>query len=180
MKKIVSAVLLIQSLSFSALASPEMTRLFSDTYGSNYVARQCYQNVVRLLQLAEKQRLNINNANLLRITNKGFSALGLVNAEFARSKLSPTETNWEFHAVLELDGLIYDYDFGNRPVVAPVKEYFEKMFLNEKPQGAPSSFYVGREGKLRDYEVVILPGVEILRGKPRGETIRLGMYLEQF
>lgn len=187
MKQIIILAFLVLTSHFTASASTaEMNILFARTYESNYIARRCYENTVRLLKSAEKEKINIYNANIIHITNKGFSALGLVNAEFARSKSSPSETNWQFHAVLEMDGMIYDYDFATSPIVLPVKQYFEKMFLIERPKNSYGTFFVGRETKLKDYEISILPGLEVLRSTesrgpaPKGETLRLRSFLNRF
>lgn len=160
-KKIAIGLCLLLSLSAQA-APQDLGTLFTQTFYSNYVPRRCYDNITRLLNLAEKSGIDTSNANILYITNRGYSSLGLVNAELARGKIKPSETNWQFHAILEMNGLIYDYDFMNSPLVLSIPQYFEKMFFNERPKGTSGSFYVGREQKMKDYEVRILPQDQIM------------------
>jgi len=181
--------LVLQLILSSAYADSELSAQFSRTFTTNYVAGQCGDNVIGLVERSEDRRLNLNTARILEITNVGFSVFGLINAEFARGKGrqgAPGETNWYHHVVLEKDGLIYDYDFGNTPAVTPIAKYFEKMFLVEKKKAEGGDFYVGREEKLKTYQIVIRSGLEVTAARrtrtsqPKGETMRLEEFLRSF
>lgn len=183
--KYILITLLTFLLHVSAFASAPMKKLFTETFTSNYSARDCFNNIVRLLEMAEKRKININNANILRMTNEGTSVFMHIKAEHARGIKAPEDKSWYFHAVLEMDGLIYDYDFGQTPSVLPVSAYFDKMFFSEVMKFPGDFKYVGAERKKEDYQVEILDGISVLRAKsrhdmPKGEKLRFGRYLKQF
>lgn len=184
--------LLFLLLTQATLAFAGLKDQFTKTYGSHYVEGKCGLNILNLLDRSEADGDDIYNAHVLEITNEGFSVFGLVNAEWARGAAArgtqPGERNWYHHVVLEDDGLIYDFDFANEATVLPVKEYFEKMFLEEKKGDGWSSgtFYVGREDKLKTYKIVVRPGKETLEAhrsrkpSPEKQTLKLGEYLSSF
>jgi len=182
-----------------AQKNPALFNQFKKDFSKNYVENQCGSNILGFLGRAEKSGQKIYNAHILEISNKGFSLFGLINAEFAREsgRLNPNsasdgmrnlpgETNWYHHVVLELDGEIYDFDFGNQPKVVSVKDYFEKMFLDDKKPSEGGDRYIGREEKLKTYEILVRPGLETIRARsenrvsPIKETLRLNEYLKDF
>lgn len=182
-------ILLFVSLLFHSLAfaDPELIKMFKDSYTSNYVEGRCGDNITGLATRANEKRLNLNQANVLIIENKGGSLMGMVNVEFARNRGrngSPGYMNWFHHVVLEKDGLIYDYDFGSSPQVVKVNQYFDKMFLSDKKGVGSSIDYVNPEEKLKDYEVEILPAIDMLNARrdrvksPDGKKMRLREYLQ--
>jgi hypothetical protein len=200
MKKIfILLILLSFSLLSFAQTEPVLYRQFKTEFHKNYVQNQCGSNILGFLSRAESQGQRVYNAHILEITNKGFSLFGLINAEFARGagrfnpnqandgiRNLPGETNWYHHVVLELDGYIYDFDFDNYPVVLPVKAYFEKMFLNDIKKSEGGDQYIGRDEKLKTYEVLIRPGIDTLRARedrqpsPVSDVLRLQDYLMNF
>ena len=182
-----------------AQTEPILFRQFKSEYQKFYVENQCGSNILGFLTRAESKGQKVYNAHILEITNKGFSLFGLINAEFARGagRLNPNhandgirnlpgENNWYHHVVLELDGYIYDFDFDNYPVVLPVKKYFEKMFLADLKKSDGGDHYIGRDEKLKTYEILVRPGLDTLRAReerrasPVSETLRLQDYLRNF
>lgn len=180
-------ILLLSLLSAHAtFADPKLIQEFKKTFESHYEAGKCGPNIVSLLQRASSQGINISKARILEIENKGFSVFGMLNAEYARESGphgSAGETNWFHHVILEKDGLIYDYDFGNSPQIVSTKEYFEKMFLVEKKKAEGGDFYVGREEKLKTYEITIKSATETLKAinsrvaSPEGVSMKLFQFL---
>ena len=187
------------SLQVFAQKNPALFRQFKAEYQKHYVENQCGSNILGLLRRAESKGQKVYNANILEISNKGFSLFGLINAEFARQSGAfnpnssvdgirnlPGETNWYHHVVLELDGDIYDFDFDNYPVVLSVREYFEKMFLNDKRPSEGGERYIGRDEKLKTYEVIVRPGLETMRARsenrksPEAPALRLQEFLRDF
>lgn len=195
-------ILICLLFAFTSLAAWSNTKLkasFRNTFNTHYTAGKCGENILSLLQRADDQRIDLTNANIIEISNKGNSLFGLINSEFARGggRLNPTypasgprnlpgENNWHHHVILEQDGLIYDYDFGNEPQVVSTKAYFEKMFLVEKRTSEGGTFYIGRADKLKDYDIVIRPGLETIiarrnrQASPEGESLRMGEYLRLY
>lgn len=196
MKILLFIIFFIFSLNVFAGRNPELEKLFKNDFRKHYVQNQCGSNILEFLRRAETKGLNLYNANILEITNKGFSLFGLINAEYAREagRLNPNssqdgmrqlpgENNWYHHVVLELDGEIYDFDFGNLPSVLTKELYFEKMFLNDKKKSEGGDHYIGREEKLKTYEILVRPGLDTLRAReerrssPVSKTLRLKEYL---
>lgn len=185
------SILFVFLFLFSATAWAQRTlkEEFHDTYVSGYVAGKCGQNILNLIGRGLDQDLDLKNAKIIEIVNKGFSMFGMVNAEYARGNRrdgNPDELNWFHHVILEKDGMIYDYDFGTSPSVLPVKAYFEKMFFIEKTvaQGASPGHYIGREEKMKTYQVTVRPALTTYDASinrqpyPPAKEMRLGEYLK--
>ena len=197
MKKL--CFLLLVSLSFYSHASVlEVKKIFEKTFLDYYVASRCGDNIMRLVTAIDEARLDLYPAKILTIENEGFSVFGMVNAEFARQggRLNPNassdgfrnlpgETNWYHHVVLDYDGYIFDYDFGNTPQVLKAQAYMDKMFLIEKKKSEGGDFYVGREEKLKKYKITIMDALKTLEARrnrvrsPEGVKLSLEDYLLQ-
>jgi len=142
--------------------------IFEQQFYSQYEQGKCGDNILGLLREAQAQKLPLDGARIIQIQNKGFTVFGLVNAEWVREagRLIPGlpanerryevgERNWYHHVILYYEGLIFDFDFGNEPRVISVQDYFEQMFLNEKRNPDSRGTYVGREEKLKNYELAL-------------------------
>ncbi len=195
--KIKSWILLLCFFSQSLLASvPELSGLLKQTFTTHYESGRCGQNILRLLSSADKNGINLGNANIVEITNGGYSVFGLVNVEQAREsgrrnpdvnspfRNLPGERNWYHHVVLEMDGFIFDFDFTNSPTVLSKTQYFELMFLKELTQAQGGNFYVGRDEKMKDYKIEFYDAIDGLRASenrtvgPKKTKMNLREYLE--
>lgn len=186
MKKIFLYTSLLSLMISVAEANPALRQEFRQTYTSHYVATKCGDNILGLIGRAENKGIDMSDANILIIENKGFSVFGMVNAEYARGIRrdgKPSETNWFHHIILEKDGLIYDFDFSNNPEILSVKDYFEKMFLQEKTKEQGGEHYVGRDEKLKTYKITVKPALETYEARqnrrvsPDGITMSFESYL---
>lgn len=198
-KTIVSVVTFLLMVAQAWASTPSLEQIFTEGFYSSehYESGKCGVNIMNLLERAEQAGVDISRAHILEITNKGFTGFGLVTAEHVRQRgrlnpdypasglrYLPGNMNWDFHAVLELDGNIYDYDFGNEPQVVSIPEYFEKMFLSLAPNRT-GMVYADRAEKLKDYEVKRLPGKETIAARrerrryPEGPKFRLENYLAE-
>jgi hypothetical protein len=184
-------------LSFSSFASvKEVKKIFESTFIDYYVAARCGDNIMRLVNAIDEARLDLYPAKIITIENGGFSVFGMVNAEYARQggRLNPNaaqdgfrnlpgERNWYHHVILDYDGYIFDYDFGNHAQVLKTKAYMEKMFLDEKTRSEGGEFFVGREEKLKKYKITILEALTTLQARrnrersPEGVKTTLENYL---
>lgn len=166
----------------------ELAKIFQARFEVDYEERRCGQNVLRLLEKARRAGIDARNARVIRVTNEGNSVFGMVNAEKARGRIRestgeqfpPGEKNWQFHVFLELDCYVFDFDFMNSPVVLPLHDYVELMYLDE---GVPELAFqlVGREEKVSHYKAEIQRGREIFSNtsNPRPEAAMwLGELLE--
>jgi hypothetical protein len=188
---LLSVALVFQS-AFASAAS--LDEVFSSSYYTHYEAGRCGGNIMALVTRANEARIDVSRAKILQIRNEGFSVFGMLNAEHARDKgrvlaqttpqglrFAPGETNWDFHVVLELDGEIYDFDFGNSPSIAAVDDYFETMFLNDRTKEQGGKFPVEPNAKLKDYRVTVLSAQDYLRGvkNPKETKLTLAEYLKR-
>lgn len=171
-----------------ALADSELLKMFKDSFSTHYVSGRCGDNITGLVTRADEKRINLNQANVLIIENKGSNTFGMINVEMARGALrsGAGPMNWYHHVILEKDGLIYDYDYTNAALVEKTKSYFQKMWLSDKKGSGSSIDYVNPEEKLDDYEVEIIPAYEMLKARrnrmktPDGQKMRLRQYLMSF
>jgi hypothetical protein len=157
----------------TASAGSSLTDVFTKTFYTSYESGQCGDNILGLLLKADAEGVDIRSTRIVEMINVGHSVFGLVNAENARNQGRPNrsfpsyglerlpgEKNWYHHWVLEQDGLIYDFDFGNTPAVTPALTYFEKMFLTDLKESEGGKFSPGREEKLKNYQITYYSGQE--------------------
>jgi len=163
---------------------------FIESFNSGYTPRKCGPNITSFVGRLKEKNEDISKAKILIISNKGYSLFLLINAEFGRNEgirpdgraYTPGQQNWYHHVILENEGKIYDFDFGNSPEILSVEDYFEKMFLNESENNSHPSHKVGREVKLKDYEIKEFSALELSenRGAEPINIYRMGEYLKKF
>lgn len=164
-------------------ASRALQSLFEQRFETHYEEGKCGQNILGLVEAA--RGLAIADAQVLLIENRGFSVFGMVNVESAREagraiRPQPArrpfreagERNWYHHVILVFDGMVYDFDFTNRPTVLPVRDYLERMFLDEDPKPGYGGFYVGRDDKLKEYVFEVYSAADYLAGRTRERGVK--------
>ncbi len=192
MKTLFGSALLVLVLAVTqsdrAAAAPALEALFQNRFETHYQERRCGDNILGLVRAARDQGIALEEARILMIENMGYSTFGMINVELARGSGkagAPGETNWYHHVILESEGRIYDFDYTNQPTVMGVREYFERMFLDEAKDVQPAFYHVGRENKLKDYTVeqhAALPYIEAISRRqptPKPLTARLRQYLDR-
>ena len=182
-------LIILFSFSFS-IAHASFDSEFVDSFESGYKPSKCGPNITNFIKRLKGADENVSNSKVLTISNKGFSLFLLINAEYGRRTVlnangelqEPGQQNWYHHVILENEGMIYDFDFGNTPEILSVKDYFEKMFLNESENNTHPAHKVGREIKLKDYEIKVFSANDLLLNpKVSPEKImRLGEYLKAY
>lgn len=161
-----------------------LSALFHEVfYTSAYEPRQCGRNIMGLVKLAHERGIDLSRAHIVEIENKGYSNFGMVKAFVARGhgrlmgdeeraaanlptsiRHHPGDAHWYYHAVLDYDGYVFDFDFTNAPRVVSRAEHGTAMFLPAK--GEPT------ERDLRDiagYKTRLTPAMEYvahLQGRP--------------
>jgi hypothetical protein len=182
-----------QLASADSARSRSLEANFKTSYFSAYEEGRCGDNILGFL--TANRGLGLTDAKVLMIENKGYSVFGMLNVERAREaggmiRPQPArapfrkegEKNWYHHVVLLFEGRIYDFDFTNEPVVLPVAQYFEEMFLDEEPQPGYGGFYVGRDDKLNEYQIEVINGADALdrgrNGNPVTRKFKLGEFLQ--
>jgi hypothetical protein len=179
MKKIILIVSLL--LSFHTLAGDlnGLTKLFKDTFWTDhYEERFCGKNIEKLVRKAIDKNIDLNDVEILEITDSSGWMFGMVNALQAResgryieprqsnpSNL-PGESNWYFHVVLKVEGKILDYDFMNEATVLNEKDYFLKMFIPSDKQS--NADYKMR--KMKGYEITTYPAEDYILRRDNRQT----------
>ena len=191
MKKLIvfGALLLLSSQVVQASSSLEDE--FKNTFFTHYNKRFCGPNIVNFLKRAQDKGIDLTNANHIVIKNVGWSTFGMVNAEWVRLSGNPNpkppgERNWYHHVILEVDGRIYDFSFDNEPQVPSVRDYINKMFLEERPKSEGGLFFPDSESKLKDYVFTVRSGLEVLSAQndeiefPKGREMKMEEFIKQF
>jgi len=184
----IALVLWGSSLLHAGYSPPELIRLFSNHFHSQYRAGRCAENIRALLSHAHAQGLDLSQSQVVHIQNEGFSGFGMVNAEKAResgarisdlhsrNRYEAGEANWYYHVILLHRDLVLDFDFTNSPRILPVKEYFEEMFLREGSSDSIIQMNIGRQTKLDDYWLQVTSAEESLV-ESKGRRVRLKDFL---
>ena len=110
--------------------SVNLKQLFTTQFVSGYQPKECGRNIMAFVELAAQKQIPMESASILHITNRGQTELDAVWGLQARGGRGAER--WIFHVVLESDGLIFDFDYGNSPNPVPTGEYFRTMFLDAK------------------------------------------------
>jgi hypothetical protein len=162
----------------------EIEAVFVRAWSTDYTENRCGPNIEKFVTRLAREGVALEKAEVVEITNLGGSLFGMLNAERGRTdnpRFTTEERNWYHHVVLLADGYIFDFDFMDQPTVLPVAEYFEQMFLEEIPNPYPPTDYIGRETKLKEYEVKLYPAEKYTTrgGRDQFEKFRLGEFLER-
>lgn len=166
MIKVLVSLLLICNIPNTLGANKLLNKMFHEFFYTSYKSSECIENIKNFTKKAQQYQIDLKEAKILEISNRGFVGFGFINAEFARAsgnlnkqypklgfRRHPGEKNWKFHYVLQYKNHIYDFDFGNEPRVLPTSEYFQKMFLDEKTVQEGGVIFIGEKVKLNEYQI---------------------------
>ncbi len=165
-----------------ANASPAVVSEFTRTFQSGYREGKCGINIEQLLIRLRDQGVDLGRARVGVITNEGYR-FSVIHRRNSGDELLPVPSgdirfvpgvfNFSHHVVLQYDGNIFDYDFGNEPTVLPLKAYIKKMFWDE-PAVADSSV-LEKLSERMDYEISFLPAEEYLKTLSAGDAAKLDL-----
>lgn len=157
-------------------SSQEFEELFEQHYWHSYEAGYCGKNSLAFINKSHDKFGNAQELYLISLVNKGFSMFGMVNAEKARSVIQGNnvadESNWHHHAfVVDKNGFVYDFDYESQPTQIHFTEYIDKMYLEESECFTPvyGEFCIGKEDKLDDYKITVLPGLSAVEKSEVGK-----------
>lgn len=163
------AFALVFALSNLAVASEILKSEFESTFYTHYVEGKCGRNTAALIERALAKGADMTGARVIVVTNDGYhfstthrrNAGDKLETPLPGIRFSPGIKNFFFHVLLEKDGLIYDFDFGNEPAVVSLEEYIRRMFWEEPER----TQYTGLEPLTarRQYNIAFVPYEHYLR-----------------
>ena len=141
-------MLLFFILSTSAFGTTLET-LFKDHFYTLHVAGKCGQNIMNFLDLAQKENLDLTGAEIIKVEGGWVEPIYVRNDGYAPKIPGPEgiihppgPKYFYFHIFLIHDGKVYDFDYGNTPVVPTVKTYFKKMWLTGRDRDKSLGLYI--------------------------------------
>lgn len=157
----------------------DLKDLFKDHFHNQYEPRRCGQNAMAFIKAADRQLDAANSLQMVTIEDTGFSNFGMISAEYARRPGRPGQVedmNWYFHVfVVDRSGLVYDFDFGGEPTVVPLKNYLQKMFVEDDECNLPAERRPGagscitRETRLKEYKLTVIAGEDVIEEREEGK-----------
>lgn len=130
---------LVFSLFISVAQATTLDTLFEDHFFSLHVPGRCGQNILKFLDLAKRENIDLTGAEIINVEG------GWVEPQYVRNggytpkipgpaglTYSPAPRYYYFHVFLIHDGKVYDFDYGNSPVIPSFKTYFKKMWIRGK------------------------------------------------
>jgi hypothetical protein len=137
-----------------------LKQLFSENFYTIHKAGYCGQNILNFLKVADEKGIDLRGAEIINVDGGWVSPLYVRNGGYtpkipgkAGVTFAPSEKLYYFHIFLIHEGHVYDFDYGNTPVVPKIGEYFKKMWLTGKDRDKTLS--------LKAYDAT-----EYLQGKP--------------
>lgn len=147
-------------LFFSSAFATTLETIFEDNFYTLHVPNRCGQNIMNFLKLAQKENIDLSTAEIINVQhgwvepqyvrNQGYSPkapgpAGLIH--------EPGKRYFQFHVFLLHENKVYDFDYGNRPVIPSLQTYLKKMWI----KGKEADRFLG---------VNIYPAKDYLSGKP--------------
>ena len=125
MKNFILLFLLLLPLQ-SAIATT-LKKLFTENFYTIHRPGYCGQNILNFLKLADEKGVDLRGAEIINVDG------GWVSPLFVRNQRGePEERYFYFHIFLIHEGHVYDFDYGNTPVVPKIGDYFKKMWITGK------------------------------------------------
>jgi hypothetical protein len=112
-----------------------LTALLKKNFSRFYNEGFCDQNIRRLIKAATMQSdFDPKHATVLWLTSK-YVTIWPTNRRYGGGP-------WSYHVTIESNGKIFDFDYGRRPKVIPVEDYFKKMFSGSPFEMQPEYLFV--------------------------------------
>jgi hypothetical protein len=170
---ITATLFLIHFTPTFTFANPAIEAVFRDHFENEYIPNKCGQNIENFVRALDAEGLLPASAKIVKLDDEyGGSMFGMLNAEYARNATTrgPGETNWYHHVVAEIDGKIYDFDFGNQPEIITTREWLDRQWLQENENPYPAFYRVGRKAKLK-YNVQFFDAARYLSSRLQSESL---------
>jgi hypothetical protein len=82
------------------------------------------------IDLAHKRGIDMGRAHIVEIINEGNKTFGMVRARVPRRRSG--DAYWYQHVVLDYNGVVFDFDFTEGPLVLERGDYAQAMFYAEE------------------------------------------------
>lgn len=128
---------------------------------SVYKPLYCDLNILRFYYTLKEnyENLKSNDFNVYFFTTKYWVKYRdqeikfLVSNQRQDPKNTKSPRGWNFHVVLEHKGVIYDFDYSNRPRPTGLKEYLKSFLVDQKVLTVSDGMYVGDHQKILIYKI---------------------------
>lgn len=145
---------------FHSSFATTLKQLFTENFYTIHRPGFCGQNIMNFLKLADEKGIDLRGAEIINVDGGWVAPLYVRNEGYAPKVPGPAglthqpgEKFFYFHIFLVFEGHVYDFDYGNSPVMPKINEYFKKMWISGKER---DKFLY-----LKTYDAI-----EYLQGKP--------------
>lgn len=130
-------LLVLLALLFSQVTlATTLKKLFEDNFYTLHVPGRCGQNIMNFLELAQKENIDLTGAEIINVEGGWVEPKFVRNGGYTPKVPGPAGLTYEpapryyyFHVFLIHKNKVYDFDYGNKPVVANIRTYFDKMWI---------------------------------------------------
>lgn len=104
-----------------------------------YCAGYCDENIYTFLAKLQTEGINISQAQVLIVLYD--STLTDLANSYTKRSLKPQKARspeaaplgWTYHVILQVEGRIYDFDYGRQAMAPSLKDYFNSMWVGTMP-----------------------------------------------
>jgi hypothetical protein len=106
-------------------------------YTGEISSRHCGQNTSNFIDYLGDTGYPTSDVDTLVITAPGnmwsFGKVLAVNSRWGKENEGNYHENWSFHVVSIIRGYVYDFSFNKGPLILPLIEYLNRMFIPTSP-----------------------------------------------
>ena len=106
-------------------------------YNGELSSRHCGVNTSNFIEYLSDGGYPISKIDTLVITAPGnmwsFGKVLAVNSRWGRENEGNSHESWNFHVVSVIDSNVYDFSFNKVPLILPIDEYLNRMFIPSSP-----------------------------------------------
>jgi len=131
-----------------------------------YVGGRCRRNIEHFILSLKNKKIDLSNSYLLMIKNISSNDQGYLICYRCRqdslSDIGPGPSKqWSYHAVLLSDGVVFDFDYTNRPTPVEYSFYFQDMFTPFSYRSSISDQKKWWNMMNEDWRVVLIPAKDV-------------------
>lgn len=106
-------------------------------YNGELSSRHCGKNTANFIEFLGDTGYPITEIDTLVITAPvnmwSFGKVLAVNSRWGKEIEGNFHENWTFHVVSIIDGNVYDFSFNKTPLILPLRDYLNMMYIPANP-----------------------------------------------